>query len=163
MRLNKKVPAFTLMEVTIAMLIAAIAIAITYTAYRIVSRSYLDYKRKQEKTADLMVIDQRLRSDFESAKRITKSLQGIIIEQSGGKINYVFSKDLIIRDQFTLRTDSFKMSLNNIHYLFERQDKEAGAILDELELSIQADGQPMPLSYKKQYSSQDLFEFYASN
>ncbi|PTT01384.1 hypothetical protein DBR11_07490 [Pedobacter sp. HMWF019] len=163
MRLNKKVSAFTLMEVTIAMLIAAIAIAITYTAYRIVSRSYLDYKRKQEKTADLMAIDQRLRNDFESAKTITRSPQGIIIEQSGGKINYVFSKDVIIRDQFSLRTDSFKMSLDNIHYLFERQDKETGAILDELGLSIHADGQPMPLSYKKQYSSQDLFEFYAGN
>lgn len=161
--MENKIKAFTLMEVTITMLIAAVAISITYTAYRIVSHSYLDYKKKQDKMADIMVADKLLKKDFLSALRITRSDRGLVMEQAEGKINYVFFEDFMVRNQFALSTDTFKMTLKETSYWFENEEKDVGELLDEFDLSIQSEGQSIPLKYRKQYSSQDLFDNYASN
>lgn len=155
---NNKVPAFTLMEVTIAMLIAAIAIAITFTAYRIVSGSYLDFTRKQEKIATFITADKLLKQDFINARHIIKTEEGLMMEMEDGMINYHFKPDYILRDQFSLNIDTFKMKINNSSFLFERGVAEEGKSVDQLSFNAEVDGQSIALYYQKVYSAQDLFQ-----
>lgn len=157
MILNKKIPAFTLMEVTIAMLIAAIAIGITFTAYRIVSGSYLDFTKKQTRISTFINADRLLKQDFQRAKRIFRSADGITMEMTTGVIRYEFNNEYVLRDQFSLRTDTFKMKVNKLSFLFENEANEADQLVDQCSFETETDGQRILLYYQKLYSAQDLF------
>lgn len=157
MNVNKKLPAFTLMEVTIAMLIAAIAIAITFTAYRIVSGVYFDFSKKQEKVATLTTIDKLLKQDFMNSRSIVKTTDGIFLEVNKGIVTYSFKENYILRDQFSLRIDTFKLQVNELNFSFENNVVEEGEEIDLLNFKTQLDGDLIPLQYLKTYSAQDLF------
>lgn len=158
MKLNKKLPAFTLMEVTIAMLIAGIAIAITFTAYRIVSGSYIGFSKKQDELAGFVMLDKLLKKDFLSAKHIVKSQEGLVMEMEGGLINYRMDSGFMLRDQFSLRTDTFKLQVNSLAFLFETNVVEEGQSIDQFNFETVVQGQLIPLQYRKIYSAQDLFK-----
>lgn len=158
MKFDKKIPAFTLMEVTIAMLVAAIAIAITYTAFRIIGGSYNGYTRKQEMVAEVLQIDKLLKQDFLQADRIVRAGEGLILETEEGVISYAFGDSTVLRDQFSLRTDTFRVSTDPVSISFENELVEDGLLADQLTLQVRAEGQQMPLHYLKIYSAQDLFE-----
>ncbi|TCC97686.1 prepilin-type N-terminal cleavage/methylation domain-containing protein [Pedobacter hiemivivus] len=158
MNLNKKVPAFTLMEVTIAMLIAGIAIAITFTAYRIVSGSYIGFSKKQDELAGFVLVDKLLKQDFLGARHIVKSSDGLAMEMEGGLISYRLDSGFMLRDQFSLRTDTFKLQLNSPAFLFESNVAEEGQPIDQFSFETVVQGQSIPLHYQKIYSAQDLFK-----
>jgi len=157
MGIKGKVPAFTLMEVTISMLIAAIAIGVTYTAYHIVSVTYQNYIKKQDQVAVYILADHLLKQDFGQARQITRTADGLILGLAGGQVRYEFNADYILRDQFSLRTDTFKLPAKQILISFEGQQSGAGAQVDRLELQTAVQGEDLALVYQKIYSSQDLF------
>jgi hypothetical protein len=155
---NQKIPAFTLMEVVISMLIAAIAISITFTAYQIVSGSYGAFTKKQNRVAALAISDKLLKQDFIRALNIERSSDGIVLHLAEGEVSYIFTDTCILRDQFTLRIDTFKVSIKNLSFLFEGQPGEEGARIDQLGFQTELDGMQMPFQYHKTYSAQDLFK-----
>jgi len=157
MKINKKLPAFTLMEVTIAMLIAAIAIAITFTTYRIVSGAYFNFSKKQEMVATLTTMDKLLKQDFINAKSIVKTEDGVFLEVNKGIITYSFKDNYVLRDQFSLRIDTFKLQVNELVFSFENNVVEEGEEVDLLNFKTQLEGDLIPLQYPKTYSAQDLF------
>lgn len=158
MERSKKIPAFTLMEVTIAMLIAGIAIAITFTAYRIVSGSYIGFSKKQNELAGFIRLDKLLKQDFIAAQSIIKSPEGLVMEMKGGLISYQLDKDYVLRDQFSLRTDTFRLKLDNTGFLFESNEVADGQAIDQFGFETLVQGQLIPLHYRKIYSAQDLFK-----
>lgn len=158
MVIRKKVPAFTIMEVTISMLIAAIAIGITYTAYRIVSGTYSDYTKKQDRVAAFTVADKLLKKDFMMADHIIKTADGLDIESENGLIRYQFTEGYILRTQSALHTDTLKIPVKSGNFSFEDQVADEGAVVDQLNFETQLEGQDIPLVYKKIYSSQNLFK-----
>jgi Tfp pilus assembly protein PilE len=157
MKINKKLPAFTLMEVTISMLIAAIAIAITYTAYRIISNTYVGYTRKQDRVAAFTELDKLLKMDFQNADHLTATEHGIRLQTVSGLIIYQFDSAAIVRNQFALRLDTFKLPVKLIRYSFEQQEAPTDQPIDQLDLKLQLEDQDVDLVYTKQYSSQNLF------
>lgn len=157
MNMNKKLPAFTLMEVTIAMLIAAIAIAITFTTYRIVGGAYFNFSKKQEMVATLTTIDKLLKKDFLNAKSIVKTADGVFLEVNKGIVTYSFKDSYVLRDQFSLRIDTFKLQVNELNFSFEKDIVEEGKEVDQLNFKTQLEGDFIPLQYQKTYSAQDLF------
>ncbi len=166
----KKIPAFTLMEVTIAMLLTSLVIGITYTAYRLVSRSYVDYVHKQEIMATFLTADKLLKQDFSQARRIIRSGEnvehstdaddrgGLQIETDAGIIRYVFTPGYLLRDQFALRVDTFKITIKAPVFFFENVPAENGTLIDQVHFETRLEGAPLTLNYKKTYSAQDLFE-----
>lgn len=155
---NKKLPAFTLMEVTITMLIAAIAVATTFTAYRIVSGTYLNFTRKQDRVASFITADKLLKQDFYRANRIVKIQDGLAIEIDGRFVNYSFKPDYLLRDQFSMRTDTFKLKIDKLNMLFENEVVAEGSPVDQCSFETEIDKQPLLLYYQKIYSSSDLFK-----
>jgi len=160
----KKLPAFTLMEVTIAMLLTSIVVGITYTTYRIVSRSYVDYAKKQESLATFLTADKLLKQDFLQAEQILKTgepgsgEEGLQLKMPQGFITYRFAENYLLRDQFALRVDTFKLAVKAPDFSFENVASEEGGRVDQLHFQTQLGGMPLLLHYKKLYSAQDLFE-----
>jgi prepilin-type N-terminal cleavage/methylation domain-containing protein len=157
-----RLKAFTIMEVTVTMMIAAILMGITYTAYTIVNKSYLSFNTKNNDMAEVELLDQLLKRDFDQAGVIQKNTGGIVITNTGQTIQYVFTPDFITRT--SVITDTFKVKTDSLMTSFEGQPiDEAGSSeeqnrLDELSFTLIYQNENIPCHYHKQYSSVNLMQ-----
>jgi prepilin-type N-terminal cleavage/methylation domain-containing protein len=156
----KKVKAFTIMEMTIAMLISAIVIGITYSAFSIISRSYAIYQTKNEGLAVLSRVDHLLAKDFAHAEMVSKTSDGVAFTSRSDSVSYMFGPDFIVRKNTI--TDTFKVQTTGLGTLFESQplnevktDGEQNRI-DELVFFIVLKDGNIPYHYQKRYSSENL-------
>ena len=150
------------MELTIAMLLAAIVIGITYAAYSIISQSYIAYHNKNEDMAGLMRLDQLLKKDFSHADTLYKVENGILCKIDTANISYEFQPDYVVRHSTIV--DTFKLKTTEIITLFENQPiTEINSVmeqnrLDELDITVLFHDEKIPYYYHKQYSSASLAE-----
>lgn len=166
---NNKVQAFTILEVTISMLLAAIVIGITYTSYGIISRSFLSFKARNEDIAMFTRVDQLLKRDFEQASDIYTNNNRVIIKKNALSVmSYEITPSYIVRNANII--DTFKV--NTLHYqmLFEGKIKETidnnsatldndeNDRIDELLFTISYKNENIPFHYHKLYSSINLIK-----
>src|SRR5277367_5385071 len=105
--IKQRVKAFTILEVTIAMLIAGVLIAITYTSYSVIVKSYGSFSHKNQDMAELVRLDEWLKKDFAHAEVIQKDTTGIVLNSADRHIKYQFYPDFIVR--IAVRADTFKV------------------------------------------------------
>ena len=157
-----KVQAFTIMEVTITMMIAAILIAVTYTSYSIVIKSYNSFTNKNNDMAVLVSLDHVLKRDFEQANIIFKDPTGFSLKKDSALIRYEFSNDFIVRksariDTFKVQNQDVSTSFENVP-LLELQTTDAQNMIDELGFTIIYQKEEISYHYHKTYSSENLIE-----
>jgi len=161
--MNKhRVKAYTLMEITVAMLVSAIVISITYSAYSIVSRSYIAYKTKNDRLAVLERLDELLKRDFSHADSILKTDNGILVFSSGDSINYELDTAFVTRvstiiDTFKVKTTDAVTSFENTPVTVSSPDKKQNRI-DDLDFTLLFENEKIPYHYHKDYSSANLIE-----
>ena len=157
------IKAFTIMEVTITMLIAAILMGITYTAFSIINKSYNSFNTKNKDMAELELLDELLRKDFDRAELIQKDQNRIILKRADlTLVKYEFNPDYIVRtfgriDTFKFKTEAFSTSFEG------QQVNESGPSaeenrLDELDINLLFGNEKIPYHYYKQYSSINLIQ-----
>jgi prepilin-type N-terminal cleavage/methylation domain-containing protein len=158
-----RIKAFTIMEVTVTMLIAAILMGITYTAFTIINKSYNSFNTKNKDMAELEQLDELLRKDFDRAELILKDQNSILFKRADlTSIKYEFNPNFIIRTSG--RTDTFKFKTEELVTLFEGQPVNEPAAseeenrLDELDISLLFGNEKIPYHYYKQYSSVNLIQ-----
>jgi len=159
---NQKVKAFTILEVTIAMLIAGLLIAITYTSYSIIIKSYKSFTAKNQNIAVLVSLDHVLRRDFDRADMVLKTSNGIALKNSSQVITYTFSPDFVTRE--TGKIDTFKVQAQEMKAGFENipveelQTTGEQNRLDELAFILIFQNEKIPFHYRKLYSSDNLIK-----
>jgi Tfp pilus assembly protein PilE len=126
-----KIKAYTIMEVTIAMLLFAIVVSICYTAYGIVSSYYSTFHQKNKTANDIISLKNVMEHDFLKSNCILKSDDGFDVFVDTTKIKYSFTDQGISRTFSTLHTDSFTVVV----------DKKM----------------TIPMQINKHYSAKDLF------
>ncbi len=157
--MNKgRLSAFTILEVTIAMLLAAITIGIAYTAYTVVGRSYSEYDRRNKKTAEFVLLNKLLKKDIVESEKALQLGEGISLESAQGTIQYAFSPDFITRNQHELQTDTFYVKNNSLLMTFEDKPTEEGKLTDKVSFIADLEGRSITLIFSKQYSSEELFK-----
>jgi Tfp pilus assembly protein PilE len=160
--MKQKVKAFTIMEVTITMLITGLIIGITYTSYSIVIKSYHSFTTKNDSMAVLVSLDHVLKRDFDRADSILKDSAGITVKKNDMSIKYVFMPDFIVRN--SLKTDTFKVqtqevmtSFDNIPIIEMQATAEQNRI-DGLDFTLVFQNEKIPYHYRKLYSSENLIQ-----
>jgi hypothetical protein len=160
--IGKRVAAFTIMEITVAMLISALVIAITWTAYLSFSKSYQSYNKKHEDMAVVLTLDEVLRKDFDRAEMIRRDSSGMVVQFADHTIRYAFNTAFVLRTVPAVKTDTFKVKSDSLSMSFESipvnevsEDKEKNRI-DQLDLSFFLEKEKIPYHYRKTYSSADL-------
>lgn len=156
---NKKVSAFTIMELTVAMLISAMVIAVAYTAFVLMGNVYRNYHTRQTELAVLMRVDELLRRDFTRAEFITYRNDSLCFWVDSQQVRYAFSGDKIIRKSGII--DTFKVEGKLPVYLFEGSVLELRPDtlrVDEMYFDINYMKNSFPYHYKKQFSSAELFK-----
>ncbi len=157
-----RVKAFTIMEVTVAMLIASIAISIAYTVYTIVVKSYNSYNIKNSDMAVLVRLNELLKTDFEHADIILKDQKSIIFKNADRLVNYDVEPDFILRistitDTFKVKTQEFNTTFENAPVTEIANEEEPNRI-DELQLNLLFENKKISYYYHKQYSSLNLIQ-----
>jgi Tfp pilus assembly protein PilE len=158
--IKQKVKAFTILEVTITMLITALLIGITYTSYSIIVKSYQSFDKKNNEMAVLATLDHLLKRDFDQAESIFKDQEGIALISINKTIKYQFKLDYILR--IGARTDTFKVQTQDVNTAFENvsinevQETEEQNRIDELAFTLIYQNEKIPYHYVKLYSSVNL-------
>jgi len=161
--MNKdRVKAFTIMEVTVTMLIASIAIAITYSIYNIVVKSYNAYTIKNNDMTVLIRLDELLKNDFGHADIVLKDQNGILFKSADKMVSYEIGPDFVVRtsgiiDTFKVKLKEFNTSFENIP-ITEIVGSEEQNRIDELQLNLLVEDKIIPYYYHKQYSSVNLIQ-----
>ncbi|MES2113017.1 MAG: prepilin-type N-terminal cleavage/methylation domain-containing protein [Bacteroidota bacterium] len=157
-----KVKAFTIMEVTITMLISAVLIGIAYTSYSIIIKSYNSFNDKNNKLAVLYNLDHLLKRDFDQAAIISKDQSDIAIKKDNVLITYKFYADFVTRkgasiDTFKVQTDGLITNFENAPVIGLAGSGNLKRV-DELLFNVQFDKEKIPYHYTKVYSSENLVE-----
>lgn len=159
---SKKVPGFTIIEVTIAMLLSAIVIGLTYTVFSLVTRSYQRYQTRHREMATVISLDGLLRRDFDRAELVLKDTDGIALTSKTNLIKYRFYPDYILRKG--IATDTFRLKADSVAMTFEGKaidDSGTGAEenrIDELDMQLTLQKEKIPYYYHKIYSSANLIK-----
>ena len=157
---KKNVKAFTILELTITMMISAILITLTFIIYGIVSRSYQSYSKKNDEVLVMLTLDKLLKRDFSRAERIERKDSTIWIINRIDTARYAFGAGFIVRTRGII--DTFRVNHQQLETKFEGQvpqvNPDSVIFQDELYFAIYYHDQVIPFHYYKQYSSENLFQ-----
>ncbi|MGN8072590.1 hypothetical protein [Mucilaginibacter sp. 22184] len=156
-----KLPAFTIMETILVMVVTAILIGFSYSAYLLISRSYQSFNTKNKHMMTVLQLDKLLKKDFIQARLITLEDRHLIFHGDSMVTDYEFQPDYILRTRGL--TDTFYVQSTAPVTAFEelRSDStQTGSdnTVDDLQLTVFLQKQKIPYHYHKLYSSENLFQ-----
>lgn len=160
---SHRVKAFTIMEMTVAMLIAAVVIGITYTAYLIVIGSYNSFTKKNNEMAVAIRLDELLRRDFSHADIILKQQDALVFKTNGQITSYEISPNFIVRthivtDTFQVRTELLIAGFEGLPVNNDIETDTMKSRIDEASFNLLYENEKIPYHYYKQYSSVNLMQ-----
>lgn len=151
--MNGKLKAYTILEVTISMLISALLIGITYSAYQVVSSSYKGYLQNQRKIQSLLAVDFVFKQDVLSADLIVKSDEQLKFLVKEGFITYEFADSVIIRSNSVQVRDTFQLKIDSVSFGTAGSKIDEEEIIDRISITGKSGGKRIVLDYSKKYSA----------
>jgi prepilin-type N-terminal cleavage/methylation domain-containing protein len=154
----KRLPAFTMLELIIAMLISAIVIATAYTGLKLVIKNMKTYSERHDELAAVLRLDELLRKDVENAIRVSMTDDKVDLAMDTVKVSYRFSSMQVIRTGAKTDTFAVRSNVPRFHYKGALvEDGPSQDAIDEITFDILINGQTLPFRYRKYYSSTELF------
>ena len=159
MQSKQKLPAFTLIELMITMLISSISFGIIYSGYEIVSKQYQSYKSSNEIIADALYLNVLMASDFSKARNAQKNDDGFqLIDYENKSTIYELSEEYIVR-KVSFSTDTFNVPVKNISFLMNNSDVVTEPYwIDEVSFDVNINKQAQTFHYRKQYDAAFLMD-----
>jgi hypothetical protein len=155
---KQTVKAFTILEITITMMISAILIGLTFTIYTIVSHSYRSFSDKNDDVLVMLTLDKLLKRDFLKAESVLRKGSAILIIGRTDTALYDFKPGYLVRTRGI--TDTFRVNYQQLDSRFEGVSSNPSAdstvLQDELSFRIDYKDQAVPYHYFKHYSSETL-------
>ena len=154
----RKIKAYTLMEVTVAMLLSAITIAICYAVYTIMTGYFSSFKDKTNEAEELLYFKHVMERDIQRSNHLLYNENSIEMLGDSTSINYIFTDSSILRNLNTQRTDTFKVVAVDLKVFFEQQEILMPDTIDRLSFDLRLGKTKIPLQFNKFYSANDLFK-----
>lgn len=153
-----RLKAFTLLELTIALLLVAVLSGFAYYIFNTFNRhSLLKQQQKQEQySLDLLI--HRLKIDCAQADSIGYRDQHLYFSDSLGQIDYHFSDELVLRQQYQLRTDSFHIATAHPVVQYVQKKKVTTGLVQQADITLYFKGESLPLQLQKTYSAQQIIQ-----
>lgn len=155
---NSKLQSFTLLEITVTMIISALLIGLTFTIYNLVSGSYNSFSTKNDKVIVLLTLDKLLKRDFSNAEKIWREGNNIFIANQQDTALYKFELGLLVRE--IGKVDTFDIDYRDLITKFEgkiAERTEQTQLQDEVSFIVTYGDQSIPYHFYKRYSSDNLF------
>lgn len=154
----QKISAYTLMEVTVAMLLSALTITICYSAYGIVTNYFSIFEEKNALATEALLLRHTLERDAERSEYLLRTSDGFVFLQDSMNVNYVFTDTAILRRLNELHTDTFKFQTNQLKSSFEGIEIAEPDTIDQLGFKLNLKkGNVVSIQLNKHYSATALF------
>ena len=154
-----RLPAFTLIELMVTMLISSISIGIIYSGYDIVSKQFRTYKTTNETIAEALYLNSLMNSDFSKARDAKKNRDGFtLLDYENRSTVYEFSEEYIVR-KVSFSTDTFHLPIKNSSYSISGKDVlEDLSWIDEVSFDVTINKEVTSFHYKKEYDAAFLID-----
>ncbi|MBB6273342.1 Tfp pilus assembly protein PilE [Pedobacter cryoconitis] len=157
--MKNKVFAFTIMEVTVAMLISGLVITICYTAYGLIQGYYIRFGEKNKTSSLVLDLKHVLERDFFKAAYVIRTDEGMVVQQDSLVVDYTFNDKQILREIKGLHTDTFAIPAQKMAFYFEGHEVKVADTVDQINLELQMNKDTkVPVQINKYYSSADLLK-----
>ena len=154
----KSLPAFTLLELLIGMLLSGIVLSATFSAYRIISKEAELYRVQTKSASELSFFISHFHSDFHLSEQIISSGENVIhLKQKNRELIYRFSPEFVLRSDQE-HTDTFYVSVTNAGLFFQGEKVLNGEEADEIQIRIKEGKENLPVNLKKRNSSRELLK-----
>ncbi len=151
----KKIKAFTIIELLVAMTIAGIVVSFSILLFLQFQKYIYTFSGKLNYNNEILLFTNVLRFDFDKAEKIGNDGTAIIVRLTGDVINYEFSEEYILRQSIE-RTDTFHVVCSDPE--FKWIDK-ANEIVRSVYFEVHVDKHDYyPVKLNKLYPRQFLFE-----
>ena len=149
----KKLKAFTVLELLVAMVISSLVISASYFAYDIVYKQFLNFKQVDRNVLDALTLINVLNNDIAGGEYLVKASEGVrIVDFEGVEHDYFFGDDMIVRT-VGASTDTFYLGTAELEYHQMIGESVVKGLLDKFELVIIVNGIENTLSFHKQYGA----------
>lgn len=155
LKLNKKIKAFTIIELLMVMMLSGIVIGLTFL-YFAQFRHYLQSTYKQEDSySELYRFQFAIQKDIVFAQEIyAPSTDEILIRFANNEIKYLFDNSWVVRET-QLATDTIKLKIFDVSFNIQPEYNNLVKSID-IELEAESD-KSLLLSFTKEYSAATLF------
>ncbi len=150
---SHRVKAFTIIEMTVVMLLSAIVISMAYFAFELLSRRYVKYKEQSEVFYKVTLLDQLLSRDFFVSDSIKSEGEILKVYKADITSDYHFGSKYVVR-QFSGQTDTFYFNVEKKELLYNQQlIADGNSMTDQLNLTLLLNGKVLEYNYIKHYSA----------
>jgi hypothetical protein len=156
--MNTRIPAFTLFELILGMLLSAIVIGVVYSAWFLFSRVYQGYIDTGSSQSEIIAFRKVLAADMDKASLLKVADNELVLLDSAGaeQLRYLVIDGGVLR-KHTAVLDTFPLEQVVLQPAFEYGEVR-DSLADQLTFSFFFKGEPLSISLSKSYSSQDLFK-----
>jgi len=130
-----KTKAFTVIELTVVMILSSIVISIAYLSFDILQKQYRNYRESNDKIAMISKLHRLLHTDFNNSEIIIKTDAGILTNYGTKQINYEFDFGFILRKDGEI-TDTFFVKIKEPEMLSLKHSQSNSEIIEELKFEI---------------------------
>ncbi len=153
---GKKIGAFTLIELIVAMSIGSLVVIFAINVYDIIKKQFENYNNSNNITNDIFLVYDIMHDDFDKADKIVYKYDDLeIVLENGDQCKYSFEEDYIIRS-FNNLQDTFNVKSENIKAYYD--SKNAIEIVDEFSFETEVFENTINISFYKKYASDILMQ-----
>ncbi len=150
----KKVSAFTIIEIIVAMLISGIVISASYTIYFNFKVLFIETQLEFEENSRILLLQSLLKRDFREADFIKSRNDELIINFADKeKIYYEIEEDFIVRNNQEI-VDTFFIIIDD-YYIGKLKNNLL--YVDEIILYIELEELEFPIHITKKYTNDYIF------
>ncbi len=163
----KKLKAFTILELIVAMTISSLLIGTCFFAYQIIIAQFSNYKANTQRIQEVALCNYVLTKDIDHANTIVQPEQGVLLlNNNSEKLTYIFERDYILRTN-RAGTDTFRLAVEEMETKKIKLINELG--IQEMVTNIEIRLSPKQVNenfhFRKEYSPHILInaEEYIGN
>ncbi len=155
----KKLKAFTIIELVVAMLLTSIVVSIAYVCLDLLGSSYKQFSETQKQVDELVLLQKQLAKDFNSCNKAIFYREGLECTYDNEKIYYKIYDDEIIRKSYG-REDRWSITLIAWEGAFCHVPLEVDYMpVDEIYFRASKDEREVACYTTKKYSAEELMDF----
>lgn len=162
--LHIKTKGFTIIELSIVMLMAALISSLAYEGYTFFVKQFYTYTRTSAEMQNMRQCLHLLKKDIQTCERVYANGQSMECIKKVQTTRYDFTNDTYLLRTQGERTDTFHIAVTETRFLFRQQPISAeNTVMDEAHLVTTFKNAEHEIVLKKQYSNKNLMDLYIIN
>ena len=146
-----KLPAFTILELTVVMFLTGVVMASAYLAWTIVAQQFLGYQTRSNRVGELARIEVALHRDMEKAAHVTRTGDAITFyHPASTNIEYQFEANRIIRIA-AQHADTIDATVDAIETRTLNLPRTGQVLVEQLDITLTPYGRTQKMRFKKEY------------